>query len=136
MRAKITERRGEFTVNGALMMLLVVFLMVLTVSVIGVANQGARLHSAASELARYIELRGRIDGAVYTELQRLEAVSGLSAALELDADYIPGTTKIQFGNTFRVTLSCDGHIGLGGILSLSIPLRGTVSGRSERYWLS
>lgn len=117
-------------------MLLVVFLMVLTISTIGAANQGMRLHSMASELARYIELRGKIDDAVYTELQRLENASGITTDLQISANYISGTSKIQYGNTFNVTLSASGHIGLGGIVSISIPLHSTVSGRSEQYWLS
>lgn len=136
MIKKLKENRGEFTINGALIMLLVVFLMVSFISVIGVANQGMRLHSMASELARYIELRGKIDDAVYTELGRLETVSSITADLQISADYISGTAKIQYGNTFRVTLSSSGHIGLGGIVSIPIPLHSTVSGRSEQYWLS
>jgi chromosome partitioning protein len=54
----------------------------------------------------------------------------------IEADYISGTTKIAFGNPFTISLSCDGKIGMGGFLSISIPLNSAVSGRSERYWNS
>ncbi|SBV91270.1 conserved exported hypothetical protein [uncultured Eubacteriales bacterium] len=136
MIKKLKENRGEFTINGALILLLIVFLMVLFISAIGVANRGMRLHSMASELARYVELRGKVDDAVYTELQRLETATGVTADLQISASYISGTSKIQYGNTFNVTLSSSGYIGLGGIVSIPIPLHSTVSGRSEQYWLS
>lgn len=134
MKKKLKELRGDFTINGALIILLVVAVLILTISTIGVANQGMRVHNIATELSRYIELRGRVDNAVYTELERLEQSSGISLTCNIDAQYIPGTQKIQFGDVFTVTLSCTGKIGLGGVVSISVPLRSVVSGRSEQYW--
>lgn len=134
MKKKLEELHGDFTINGALVIFLVVALLIVTISTIGVANQGMRVHNIAAELSRYIELRGRIDNAVYTELARLEQTTGIDVECSIDAQYIPGTAKVQFGDVFTVTLSCTGKIGLGGIVSIPVPLRSVVSGRSEQYW--
>lgn len=136
MKDKLNESRGDFTINGALLILLVVALIVLFISGISVGSQKVRLDNMASELTRYIEVRGQADAAILTELERLQRVTGIAAEYRIEAEYISGTTKIAFGNPFTISLSCNGKIGMGGFLSITIPLNSAVSGRSERYWNS
>jgi len=126
--------RGEFTLNGAFELLLVMALLVLAITVLGVVNQSMKLQSVATELVRYIELRGRVDAPVYTELDRLATAVGIEIdSYEIDATYTSGT-KIQFGAPFSVTLHSSGSFGIGGILSVPVPLSRTITGRSEQYW--
>lgn len=131
---KLREQRGDFTVNGVLILLLVFLLLILGLSCIGVANRAMRVHSMAAELVRYIELRGQVDGSADAELARLEAASGIRVDCSIRADYIRGTSRIQLGDRFEVTLSYEASFGVGGVLSVPVQLQSTVSGRSEQYW--
>lgn len=116
------------------MLLFVAALLILFISVLGTVNTSMKLHSVTAELVRYVELRGRVDAQVYTELDRLANVAGVTIeSCDIDATYFSGN-KIQFGAPFSVTLKTTGHLGLGGVLNAEVPLTATVSGRSEQYW--
>lgn len=131
---KLSRQEGEFTLNGSLMLLLVMALLILFISVFGAVNDAMKLHSVAAELARYIEIRGRTDNQVYTELDRLASVAGITIeSRSIDATYFSGS-QIQFGTDFTVTLNTTGRFGLGGVLAVPVPLTSTVTGRSEQYW--
>lgn len=116
------------------MILLVIFLLLLAISAISVASQQVRLNNMASELTRFIEIRGQTDTAVDAELERLKTVTGMDVICTIEGEYIPSTSRIQFGNSFKIVLRYDGKIGVGGIINITIPLRAPASGRSERYW--
>lgn len=130
----LRNKRGDFTLNSAFMLLLVSMLIMLSLSVLGVASTSLQLRSAANELLRYTELRGRVDSAVWAEARRLEQVSGIDFDCRIDADYLPGTDKVQFGDPISVRLSTDRAFGIGGILSVPIQINALASGRSELYW--
>ena len=131
---RIRSRRGDFTINGAFILVLVCALLALGITVLGTALQSNKLSVMTADLVRSIELRGQADAAVYTELQRLAENAGLEVSMDLEADYLPGTRRIQFGDAFTVTLSCQMEIGIGGVLAVPITLTNTTSGRSEVYW--
>lgn len=132
--SKLGEERGDFTLNSAFMLLFAMLLLVLFISVLGVVNTAMKLQSVAAELTRYIEIRGQVDSSVYTELDRLADVAGITVENQsFEATYESGY-KIQYGTSFTVTLSTTGYFGVGGVLQASVPLSATVSGRSEIYW--
>lgn len=131
---KLSQQKGEFSINGSFILLLVMALLILFISVLGVANDAMKLHSVAAEWVRYIEIRGRTDSRAYTELDRLANVAGVTVeSRSINATYFSGD-QIQFGTDFTVTLTTTGHFGLGGVLSVPVPLTSTVTGRSEQYW--
>ncbi len=128
------KSRGDFTLKGAFMLLLVMALLVLFITALGVANDAMKLHSVAAELVRYIEIRGQVDDRARAELTRLAAATGITVErCDINATYISGT-KLQFGASFDVTLATTSNFGIGGVLSVPVPLTSTVSGRSEQYW--
>lgn len=119
--------------NSAIMLFFVMLILVLFISVLGTVNNAMKLHSVAADLTRYIELRGEVDAPVYTELTRLANVAGVT--VERYTILTPsGGSRIQLGASFTVTLEGTGHIGIGGIVSVPIPLKSTVTGRGEHYW--
>lgn len=133
----LKDQKGDFTINGALLLLLVMLLLVLFLSGLSVGIQSAKLNAAAAELTRYIEIRGKVDAAVTTELKRLEESLGRDLNLSIDADYLSSSAKtIQFGDAFTVTLTEQISVGAGGILSIPITLTANSPGRSEQYWKS
>lgn len=131
---KIREFQGEFTIGGALTVLLVSILLVLFISVLGVINTSMKLHSVAADLSRYIEVRGMVDGAVYSELDRLASVTNVNVETRNITGTFSSGSKLQFGSDFTIYLTATGHIGVGGILNVPVPLETRVTGRSERYW--
>ncbi len=84
----IKDKKGQFSLNGALILLLVMFLMVLAITVLGIGIQSMKLNAAAAELTRYIEIRGKVDTSVTAELERLETELGRSVDFTIDADYL------------------------------------------------
>ncbi len=130
---KLRQRRGDFTLNSAFMLLFVMILLVLSISTLGTINDAMKLHSVAADLTRYIEIRGQVDTQVYTEMARLANIAGVTID-HYTINTFGGGTKVQFGSSFTVTLETTAHLGVGGVLSVPVPLRSTVSGRGERYW--
>lgn len=124
---------GEFTLNSAFMLLFVMMLLVLAITVLGVVNTSMKLHSVAAELTRYIEIRGMVDSSAYAEMDRLADETGVTVE-RYTIQSATGSSQIQFGTSFTVTLETTGRFGIGGMLSVSVPLHSTVTGRSERYW--
>ena len=136
MFQKLKEQRGEFLLDRAFGMLIGAILLVLAISVFSVAFQSNKLTTMASDLARYIEVQGQVNETqVNTELQRLSIAANLeNVNVTIDASYIGSSNRLQFGSSFTVTLSYTSKIGVGGIVSLPVPLHSSVVGRSERYW--
>ena len=133
---KLKERRGEFLLDSSLRILLTCCLLALFLSVLGVLFQANKLATMADDMARYIEISGQVNhSGVNAELQRLRKSSGLETAeVEVAANCTASENRIQFGDPFTVTLTYEGKLGIGGIVSLPVPLHSSVTGRSERYW--
>lgn len=109
-------------------------LLVLALSILGVANHSMRVHSMAQELTRFIEVRGKNDAAVQAELARLTSASGLNVTCNIATTYLSHSQNIQYGDEITVTLRYTTQFGVGGVLSVPITMHSTVSGRSEVYW--
>lgn len=136
MLDKLKDRHGEFLLEGAVKLLFLCAGVALVISVFSVAFQANKLHVIAKDIVRMTEIQGQYDAATVTqEFQRLKTTENLeSAVMDLDAAYIAGSTHVQFGDPITVTVSYTGQIGIGGVLSLPVPLSASVTGRSERYW--
>lgn len=136
MLDKLKDRRGEFLLEGAVKLLFLCAGIALVISVFSVVFQANKLHVIAKDIVRMTEIQGQYDAAaVAQEFQRLKTTENLeSAVMDLDAAYIAGSTRVQFGDPITVTVSYTGQIGIGGVLSLPVPLSASVTGRSERYW--
>lgn len=130
---KLNDQRGQFLLDRAFSLLIGAAGLALTITVFGVMFQGYKLNVIASDLARHIEVRGYInDVEIQTELDRLSTAAGLeNVTVDVDSYQSP---RLQFGSKFDVTVYYTGEIGIGGILSLQVPMHSTVTGRSEKYW--
>lgn len=125
------DTRGEFTVEGAIKLLIGSAALVLCISIFACIFQANKLSLMAADVARSIEIAGCYDRtAVDTQVERLAAASGLNGV----TCTVEPTGQIQFGDEFTVTLSYTGSFGIGGLLSIPVPFREKVIGRSEKYW--
>lgn len=131
---KLKENKGEFSVKGAVILLLASIVLVLSISVIGVVNSKSKLDSISNQLARYVSIRGAVNSSVLLEQQRLIANSGLDCTVTINANYISGTKQIQFGDSFTVTVEYPAKFGVGGIMSIPVTVRSRAEGRGEVYW--
>ena len=134
MIQKLREERGDFSINGVFILMLVFALLALAISLFAIFNRSMKLHTMSAELVRYIEVRGQVDSGVYAELARLKGVTGMDVDCEITADYMSGGARVQFGGLITVRLQYQTSFGLGGALSFPITLKATVTGRSEQYW--
>jgi len=134
MLKKIRERSGDFVLEGAWKLLLTCALIALFLSVLGLVFQSNKLAAVADDMARSIEISGQVDSSADAKLQELKSASGLAVAMNIDANFSAGGNRIQFGDPFTVTISYTGKLGIGGILSIPVPLSSSVVGRSEKYW--
>lgn len=132
----IRNKKGDFTLNGAVNLIVIAILMLLFISVVGVLLQIGHLQSVSSELTRYIEIRGEIGDDTWAELDRLSSVGNMDGVeLEVEASYLPSSSsKIQFGESFVITLRYTDTLSVGGIVEIPIPIEASVTGRSEKYW--
>jgi hypothetical protein len=131
---KLKETRGEFAINGSLILLLIFAGLALAITFFGAVNRSMKLHTMADELLRYTEVRGQVDSAVDGELERLKSTTGIDADCTITASYLSGTKKVQFGDPITVELEYPIRFGIGGVLSVPVRLRTAVTGRSELYW--
>ena len=131
---KLRDNKGEFTVKGAVMLLIGSIFLVLFISVMGVVNSKSKLDSISNQLARYVSIRGAVNSDVLAEQQRLVSNSGLNCTVTINADYISGTNNIQFGDSFTVVVEYPAKFGVGGIVSVPITIRSKDEGRGEVYW--
>lgn len=130
---KLSDQRGEFLLDRAFSLLIGAAGLALTITVFGSMFQGYKLNVIASDLARHIEVRGYINETeIQAELDRLSAAAGLeNVSIDIES---PQGNRIQFGGKFTVSVAYTGEIGIGGVVSMPIPLHATVAGRSEKYW--
>ncbi len=73
-----------------------------------------------------------------------DRMTELSASLGLDSrsteysfdgsDYIPGTEKVQLGDTIRLTVTCRTESVGSGIFSIPVSITVRTSAASERWW--
>ena len=73
-----------------------------------------------------------------------DRMTELSASLGLDSrdpeysfdgsDYIPGTEKVQLGDTVRLTVTCRTELAGAGIFSVPVSITVNTSAASERWW--
>lgn len=134
MLKKLKEHSGDFVLEGAWKLLLACALIALFISVLGLAFQSNKLAAIADDMARSIEISGQVDSSADAKLEELKVSSGLDVTMDIDANYSAGGNRIQFGDSFIVTISYTGKLGIGGILSFPVHLSSSVVGRSERYW--
>lgn len=131
---KLKENRGDFTLNGAFILILVMLLMVMGISVMGIGLQAMKLNTITHEVVRAIEIKGAVDGTAQSTLDTLKAQNKMDIQMTVNASYTAGGNRIQFGDSFSVTLTCQGKLSVGGVVNIPIPLHSTVTGRSEVYW--
>lgn len=127
----LKEQRGEFLLSSAFKLIIATAVIVLGISIFGAISQANRLAAMANDLTRSIEIRGEVDNAtINAELTRLSEAAGLEGVtVEIDK-----TGRVQFGDSFTVTLRYTGNFGIGGVVSVPLPFHSTVVGRSEKYW--
>lgn len=125
---KLKSRRGlEQILYSMVIAYLFMVLVSFGIEVTGVVVQKKGIEDMATETARYIELRGAVNDAVYNEFERLKSVTGVECELEVDGDFSSGQT-LQLEAPFTVTVTTDTHL-----LLLDIPLVAKATGRSEVY---
>ncbi|MEG2455765.1 MAG: DUF4320 family protein [Oscillospiraceae bacterium] len=134
MKSKIKEQKGELALHSGWTLLLVVGLLIVALSALSVATTANKVHMVASELSRYIEVRGQLDSSVPAEFSRLCRDTGIEAHYTAIAPAGAGYQKIQFGERFTVEVTATKEVGLGGIVKMPIPLTSTAVGRSEQFW--
>lgn len=128
IRMKLKDRRGM----SQYLEFMIAFVMLMTViatglEVAGVMSLKKGIEDTATETARYIELRGAVDSAVYREFDRLKNVTGVDGDLSVDGDFFSGK-KLQLEAPFTVTVKAEGHI-----FTVKVPLIAKATGRSEVY---
>ncbi len=135
MLQKLKEQRGDFLLTGAFRLLIGCAALAFAISIFTVMFQANKLTVMANDVTRHIEILGQVGPSANRTFEELKEVSNLDgASVAVDASFSAGGNRIQFGDPFTVTVTYTGKIGIGGILSLPVPLRSSVVGRSEQYW--
>lgn len=111
---------------------LMVGVMALIVVFLNIASAKAtqdNLNTYARELCRTAEISGCVGEETTERAQELTENMGLSPKIQWS-----DTGEIALGSDITVTCTSEQKIGLGGIGSWPVTLKGTASGKSEKYW--
>lgn len=124
----LRSKRGMSQFLGfSISMLMLMVVIATAIEVAGILTLKKGLEDTATEIARYIELRGAVNGAVYSEFDRLKSVTGVPAQINVDGQFQSGG-KLQLEAPFTVTLTATGKL-----FHLDVPLVAKATGRSEVY---
>jgi len=127
----LKDKRG-FSGYFEIAVLILVFLMILTLSVsfLNVYAKHNLVNAMAHEIARYVEIKGEINGQTAAEIQRLKDISGFGdATVTFDK-----SGKLDLEEEFMVTVTVERKFGIGGIQVIPVTIQAVATGRSEVYW--
>ena len=132
---KLRSTRGTFILDSAFNIIMIVLVVALCISVLAVIGRVSALNAVADEAARYIEIHGEVDANTDIEVQRIIDASRLpDCTYTIEAVYMPGTQKVQFGDMIAVRIEHTSYFGVGGIIRLPVTLSSRSEGKSEQYW--
>ena len=127
----LRDKRGSGTfVELAVLILVIMMFLSLSVSFLNIYAKYTIVNAMAHEIARYVEIKGVIDGNTFGEFDRLRSASGLSSAtVSFDR-----SGRIQLEDPFTVTVTMTERFGIGSIRVVPVTVRAVSTGRSEVYW--
>lgn len=134
LKNKLTEKRGEGYIDGAIIILICTMMIALAFAVYPVFVAKAQINQFASEIVREAEISGAIGTNVVSRIDKLSKELINVDSIEWDADYIQGTKKIQLNGYIEVTVEKTMNIGFFEFGSFPVKLIATDSGFSEVYW--
>ena len=141
IRRHTSNERAEVNyVSAVVYILVVVIVLALIMDVLSVIMTKQKLDSAADQIARQIQLSGKVDEETSSLVEFISSDLGKADNLtySVDTSYITKegcSTAIQLGTPFYLTITAD--LQLGGfwrITGLPMSLKSTAAGVSERYW--
>lgn len=122
--AKLHCKRGASEYIAALVgILILVTLLALSIEVYGIYMTKKDCEEVATEIARYIEIKGAYDSRAKAEFARLCEVTKLDADISVNK-----SGKIQLEDEFTVIVSTTDYI-----FAMPVSLQGKATGRSEVY---
>ncbi|MFA9381178.1 MAG: DUF4320 family protein [Acetanaerobacterium sp.] len=121
---KLRDRRGVSSYIAVLIGVLMLFtLLALSLETYGIYMTKKDCEEVATEIARYVEIKGAFDSRAQSEFDRLCDVAKLDAEID-----VTKSGKIQLEQEFTVTVSTVEHL-----FTMQIDLQGRATGRSEVY---
>lgn len=133
MLKKLRSNQGSAAPEIAVGFLVFMMFLVLAATFLPQYTRKQELDTAATEIARYIEIKGAVNSDVYEYIEEIKDVINMDFNCSIDADYYGGSKKIQLEKKFKVTLSYDSKFGIGGVISVPLPIKGHAYGVSEKY---
>ena len=131
VKALLGNKDGAGTyIELTILFLVVMMLLTTSVSFLNVYAKHNLVNVMAHELARYVEIKGAIDGGTYAEFERLKSASGYHNA-QVDFDR---SGKLSLEEPFTVTVSVPEKFGIGSIQVIPVTVKAVATGRSEVYW--
>lgn len=133
-KRKLQSKSGEFALELGFKIIAFAAFIAILISVAGALIRINQANMMANELTRFVELQGEVNSAVHTRLGELIDNTNLDVDMDIQGNYIGSGKRIQFGDSFEITLRYQVSIGLGGFIQLPLELDTTATGRSEKYW--
>ncbi|MEG0273145.1 MAG: DUF4320 family protein [Hydrogenoanaerobacterium sp.] len=132
MIEKLREKRGSIMIGVSVTILVFTMVLMIIITFVPLYNHKQALDTAATEIARYIEIKGAVNREVFNYVEEIKNTINLNFDFSVDANYT-GSQNIQLEDKFTVTLTYDTKFGIGGIMSIPIRITGKGYGVSEKY---
>lgn len=133
MLNKLKSRRGDIGPGMVVILLLTMMLITLVITLLPLYSHKQTLDTAATEIARYIEIKGAINDDVYEYMDEIRDTIHLDFDFAADADYTGASQQIQLEDKFNITLTYDTKFGIGGMMSIPVTITSRAYGISEKY---
>ena len=128
-------KRGDGTsayIELAVLIMVLVMFLAFAISFLSVYAKHNLVNAMAHEIARFVEIKGQINSAVYDEFDRLKLAAGPTfsgATLSFDK-----SGKLDLEESFTVTVTLPQKFGIGGVEIIPVTVKAISTGRSEVYW--
>lgn len=134
LKDKIRCKKGASSVvEMPVIILIVMMLIVFVLSLFQIFTYANTQHTMAKQICRSVELTG-LESTAWDELNRLNQELGTDCEMEINAETIGHSDKIQQGSTIEIVLTSVKKVEVGGVIDIPITVKSKSKGHCERWW--
>lgn len=133
-RKTLTDECGDMYFEYLICLFLFIAALWLTIQVLSAVRLKFWLDGRTTAIIRNVQINGEITDTAEAILEEVTDRLGDETFVEWDAPFIPGTGKIQLGDSIRLRISSKIVLFRIGAREMKITISSETVGTSEIYW--
>lgn len=130
----LKDNKGEMYVDLCIMVLVFTLLLVVVIKSMPAFVLKYELNTFVDSAVRRIEITGEVNNDVLNIIDELANMRDLDPEINIEAEYITSTKKIQIDGKITVIATHEYDIGFGPFGSFPVTLTSKAEGYSEVYF--